>query len=282
MSFLSAVIRNITQCSPFRPCLLPVALRVTSMREDLTKSVGTALLVTNEQVQVNFASSFGQLAQCCTQVDIPKIVIYVWLFGLTRRKNVSNPLFKYILIFLVSTDSNGDSPEVLPSHTFSLTPTIDFTSHSTADPVDIFSQSQPAVVKKEPAQSLSRVSEGQHLMDSLLESVVKCMQIQNSLHRLVLLKLRQHAAVAEGQIDVASGHNDASDFPEAHSGESTEQNPNYDPGVLLCELKGPLGALMQCTEIQRELFQRMITVNLLTTEEGSSACDNQGGITYQG
>lgn len=251
--------------------------------DNLTNSIETALLATCVQLRMNFESSFGQfrVSQLCTQVDISKIVVYGSLFDPTRRKNASIIFFNYIVIFQVSTDSSTDSSEVLPSHTFSLTPTIDFTaSQSTANPVDVFRQSQPTVAKNEPAQTLS-VSEGRQLMDSLLESVVKCMQIQNSLHRLVLLKLRQHAAVSEGRTDAVSGHTDASDFPQAHSEESTRENPNYDPGALLCELKEPLGALMRCADIQQGLFQRMITVNLLTTEERSSACDDQGGIICQ-
>ena len=106
-------------------------------------------------------------------------------------------------------------------------------------------------------------------MDSLLESVIKCTQIQNSLHRLVLLKLEQHAVVAEGQADT-------SDCTEARPLQNTGESLNYDPGALLCELKEPLGALMHCADIQRGLFQRMITINLLTTEKGSSSCNNQG------
>lgn len=235
-------------------------------------------------MQVNFASLFDQLrvTQLCPQVDILKIAVNGSLLGPTQHKNVSIIIFfKSIVIFLVSTDSSTDSSEVLPSHTFSLTPTIDFTaSQSTADPVDVFSQSQATVGKDKPAESLS-VLEGRQLMDSLLESVVKCMQIQNSLHRLVLLKLQQHAAVSEGQTDAVPGHSNATDLPKARSEESTRENPNYDPGALLCELKEPLGALMSCADIQRALFQRMITVNLLTSEERSSACEDQGGIICQ-
>lgn len=180
-------------------------------------------------------------------------------------------------ISLVSTDSTADSSEALPSHTFSLTPNIDFTSQSTADPVDVFSQSQATGSGKEPTQALT-VSEGQQLMASLLESVVKCMQIQNSLHRLVLVKLKQHAAVTEGQADAVSGHTYAT---EARSEESTGENPSYDPGALLCELKEPLGALMRCADIQRGLFQRMMTINLMITEECPPSSDDPGGMICQ-
>lgn len=182
------------------------------------------------------------------------------------------------MFFLVSTDSSADNSEVLPPHTFSLTPTIDFTSQSTADPRDVFRQ---------PAQTLT-FSEGRQLTDCLLESIVKCMQIQNSLHRLVLLKLSQHAACTEGQTDAVSRDTDASDLPEARHAESARQNRTNDPGALLCDLKEPLGALMRCADIQRGLFQRMIAVNLMTPGESSDLSDeslssthNQGGIVHK-
>ena len=174
------------------------------------------------------------------------------------------------MLLLVSTDSiaNGNS-KVLPPHTFSLTPTIDFTSQSTADPSDVFRQ---------PTQTLTS-SEGRQLTDCLLESIVKCMQIQNSLYRLVLLRLDQHVT------DAVSGVTEASDLPEACHTESARQNGTCDPGALLYDLKEPLGALMRCADIQRGLFQRMIAVNLMTSEdlsdESLSSTRNQGEIAHQ-
>ena len=172
-----------------------------------------------------------------------------------------------IVFLLVSTESSGDgNSEFLPPHTFSLTPTVDFTSQPTTDPHNVFRQ---------PAKTLTS-SEGKQLTDSLLESIVKCMQIQNSLYRLVLLKLNQHVT------DAVCGDTDTPDLPEAGHTESTRQNRAYDPGALLCDLKEPLGALMRCADIQRGLFQRMIIVNVMTTEDLSDEClsstDNQGEI----
>ena len=171
------------------------------------------------------------------------------------------------MFLLVFTDSSGDgNSEILPPHNFSLTPTIDFTSQSTSDPHDVFRQ---------PAKTLTS-SEGQQLTDCLLESIIKCMQVQNSLYRLVLLKLNQHVT------DAVSGDTEASDLPEAGQAESTRQNGTHDPGALLCDLKEPLGALMRCADIQRGLFQRMILVNVMTTEHLSDEClsstNNQGGV----
>ena len=178
------------------------------------------------------------------------------------------------MFLLVSTDSSADSAEVHSPHTFSLTPSINFTSQSTADPRHVFRQT---------AQSLT-CSEGGQLTDCLLESIVKCMQVQNTLYRLVLLKLSRHVTDAERQTDAVSGDTDASGLPEARTG-SARQNWTYDPGALLCELKEPLGALMRCADIQRGLFQGMIAVNKMTTEdlsdESLSSTRNQGGIAHQ-
>ena len=111
---------------------------------------------------------------CC-----PKVQILVEMF--------LAHLSHCIVFLLVSTESSGDgNSESVPPHTFSLTPTIDFTSQPTTDPHNVFRQ---------PAKTLTS-SEGKQLTDSLLESIVKCMQIQNSLYRLVLLKLNQHVTDA--------------------------------------------------------------------------------------
>ena len=105
------------------------------------------------------------------------------------------------------------------------------------------------------------------------------MQIQNSLYRLVLLKLNQHIT------DAVSGDTEALDLPEAHHTESVRQNGTCDPGALLCDLEEPLGALMRCADIQRGLFQRMIAVNLMTREdlsdESTASVRNQGGTVQQ-
>lgn len=97
-------------------------------------------------------------------------------------------------------------------------------------------------------------------MDSLLESIIKCMQIQNSLYRLVLLKLEKRAAEPEDENDVLPG-------PKASDEKSAGKNQDCDLGTLLCELKSPLEALMRSAEIQRGLFQRMVAVNSMITDE---------------
>ena len=104
------------------------------------------------------------------------------------------------LIPAVSSPSAGVSAE-RPSTSkcdFAFTPTVNFISES--DPVVVFSPPQTSLVGKEPLSTLS-VSEGQEITDALLESIAKCMQIQNSLHRLLLLKLQAHVTAAAGQTD---------------------------------------------------------------------------------
>ena len=115
-------------------------------------------------------------------------------------------------------------------------------------------------------------------MDSLLESIIKCMQIQNSLYRLVLLKLEKRAAEPKDENDVLPG-------PKANDEKSAGKNQDCDLGTLLCELKSPLEALMRSAEIQRGLFQRMVAVNSMITDEfadppndGASLREGQGEV----
>ena len=167
----------------------------------------------------------------------------------------------------MSTDPSTSTTQVQqPSHSFSFSPIINFTAQPTADAVDVFQQSHPPTDDADPTSTLT-VSEGKQLMDSLLESIIKCMQIQNSLYRLVLLKLGQQAAGCNGETDAVSR-------PKASLEKSSGENLNCDPGALLCELKEPLEALMRCAEIQSGLFQRIITVNLMTTDESAGPPDN--------
>ena len=201
------------------------------------------------------------------------------------------------------TDAGTEDPEApLSSTSFSFTPSIKFISE--ADPAQVFTPPQPpAAGEKDPLSTQLSVSEGQQLRDSLLETIVKCIEIQNSLYRLVLLKLQTHvtaaaaaaAAAAAGQTDadsqlsgatdlpstLTSTENDApgaqctdsataslNDAPKAPSMEGSTECLNDSPRALLCELKAPIEALMRCADIQRELFQRLVTVNLTTTGEG--------------
>ena len=287
-----------------------------------------------------------------------------------------------------------------PASNFAFTPTIDLTLEPNADLAKVFSPPHPQAVAKEPLSSTQlSVSEERQVRDALLETIVKCMEIQNSLYRLVLLKLQTHvtaaaaaaaAAVVVGLTDADSQPSEASDLPStltskendadsqlsrasdlpnvpsaenvgnalgSHHMESTTESlnnapeassmkrlgstsrtcssdcsdvslnddpeapskenadlslnnvpnnptmesldktpvvdsvddtgaalndapqaPNTEgsreifndaPRALLCELKAPLEALMRCADIQRELFQRLVTVNLTTTEEAT-------------
>ena len=81
---------------------------------------------------------------------------------------------------------------------FAFTPVINFTSE--LDPARVFTPPQPQGAHKQPLSELS-VSEAQELKDALLESIAKCMQIQNSLYRLVLVKL--HAQVKDAGLKVS-------------------------------------------------------------------------------
>ena len=186
--------------------------------------------------------------------------------------------------FPVSIDSSTESSAALSStstHDFFFSPTIDFISDANLDPANVFSQPESPAVEKEPTQTLT-VSEGRQLTGSLLESTIKCMQVQNALYRLVLLKLGGRTS---GHTTGTSGSENtgAPELLDTPNIESAGENLNDAAKVLLCELEMPLQALMRCAEIQKGLFQRMITVNLAISEDStdllattSSASDNQG------
>ena len=262
---------------------------------------------------------------------------------------------------------------------FAFTPVINFTSE--LDPARVFTPPKPQGAHKQPLSELS-VSEAQELKDALLESIAKCMQIQNSLYRLVLVKLHAQvkdagvkasfqfesrelplndalsAAVTEinvktspdpstlKSLDVEEGLdvslNDATKTPNMKSledakknagkekvempikafnegnledtpgslptypsfnTEGTEQHSDTAPGsvsslddtgatrlndtpdatlenqkeipkdafeTLLNQLAQPLQALNRCTQIQRDLFQKLSIVNAITSNDGKA------------
>ena len=154
---------------------------------------------------------------------------------------------------IVSTDCSADESETQSTST-SYSFRTNFRPIS--DPAPVFTPPQPQAADKKPLSVLS-VSEAQELKNALLESIAKCMQIQNSLYKLVLLKLQ---AFIRGQADADSEHRGAS------SGD-TDDNQNTGPGALLNEIKEPLNSLMRCADIQRSLYQRLVTVSWISGEK---------------
>ena len=61
----------------------------------------------------------------------------------------------------------------------------------------------------------------------------------------------------------------AIDASKAANTENVEKFLNGAPLTLLCELQDPLNALIRCADIQRELFQSVMTLNELKTKEAS-------------
>ena len=160
---------------------------------------------------------------------------------------------------------------------FSFTPNINFISES--DPFRVFSPPQPSAAGKEP---LPTVSEGKQLRDALLQSIGKCVQIQNSLYRLVLLKVKVHVK-PDGQTD--SHHTTACASSKALNSEVSRKGSNDVPSALLCELKEPLESLMRCADIQRSLFQRLITMNSIAADEFTdhiASLPSSGEVICQG
>lgn len=124
-------------------------------------------------------------------------------------------------------------------------------------------------IKKETGQTLT-VSEGKQLSEALLKSIMKCIQIQNSLYRLVLLQITGPASCSSGQpnSDVL-GNVHTWQIHEAPNVSSTRESFKHDTKVLLSNLKQPLEALMRCLSIQKTLFQRLTAVSLATLELSS-------------
>ena len=59
----------------------------------------------------------------------------------------------------------------------------------------------------------------------------------------------------------------AIDASKAANTENVEKCLNGASLTLLCELQDPLNALIRCADIQRELFQSVMTLNVLKTKE---------------
>lgn len=140
-----------------------------------------------------------------------------------------------------------------------------------------YSTTQPIVVPCDRSHQLEEESEqvpivtdsmGKHLVPSLLGSIIKCMQIQNSLHKLVLLKLGRKTSRSGGQSDTGSHR------PETSHTESLEESHEGDSRDLLCELKDPLVGLIGSAEIQRSFFQRLITLNSMSTDVSADPSNN--------
>ena len=79
----------------------------------------------------------------------------------------------------------------------------------------------------------------------------------------------------------------AIDMSKVADTENAEKCLNGAPLALLCELQDPLNALIRCADIQRELFQRIMTMNDLNSKEASdlsvkesSPCENKGKKPY--
>ena len=106
---------------------------------------------------------------------------------------------------------------------FTLTPNISFTSES--NPAFVFTASQTHATERQKPTALS-ISDAKQLRDALLGSIVKCTQIQNSLYRLLLLKLQAHIT---GPSDTSLEYSDASaSFAKTSGMEKAEE----------CVLKG--------------------------------------------
>ena len=123
-----------------------------------------------------------------------------------------------------------------PNTLFTLTPNISFTSES--NPACVFTATQTHATERQKPTALS-ISEAKQLRDALLGSIVKCTQIQNSLYRLLLLKLQVHIT---GPSDTVLEYSDTSASLAKTSGmEKAEE----------CVLKGAQQANIDCKHTKR-------------------------------
>ena len=123
-----------------------------------------------------------------------------------------------------------------PNTLFTLTPNISFTSES--NPACVFTTTQTHATERQKPTALS-ISEAKQLRDALLGSIVKCTQIQNSLYRLLLLKLQVHIT---GPSDTVLEYSDTSASLAKTSGmEKAEE----------CVLKGAQQANIDCKHTKR-------------------------------
>lgn len=106
---------------------------------------------------------------------------------------------------------------------FAVTPSASCKSESVS--ATLLSPPQPSAVGKEWLSTLT-VSEEQQLRDALLHSIVKCMQIQSSLYRLLLLKL-QARVVAASDEQTGPQCSATSDLPKVPSVGKLAEKLNY-------------------------------------------------------
>lgn len=178
-----------------------------------------------------------------------------------------------VQVSITASAEDTDGSYQLPKFSFSSTPSMNFSS--TSDHSSVFAPVQLLKSEKEPLSALT-VAKKERVRDDLLQSIVKCMQIQSSLYRLVLLKLQLHVTA-----EAATDNQDPSQNSTTFKGKSSKpqlssQGSNNSPSALLCELKEPMEALMHCASIQRSLFEKLLFSITPTTNSE----DDQGIESY--
>ena len=178
-----------------------------------------------------------------------------------------------------SRAEDTDGPNLLPKFSFSSTPSMNFSS--TSDPSSVFAPPQLLKSGKEPLAALT-VAKKEQVRDALLQSIVKCMQIQSSLYRLVLLKL-QSSVTAEAVTDNQAHSQYSTTFKDKSTKpQLSSQGVNNSPSTLLCELKEPMEALMHCARIQRSLFEKLLLSITPTTKSEDDQRIESSSLEMQG
>ncbi|XP_074625472.1 uncharacterized protein LOC141883770 isoform X1 [Acropora palmata] len=185
----------------------------------------------------------------------------------------STTKIKPVRMSITTSAEDSDGPYQLPKFSFSSTPSMNFSS--TSDPSSVFAPVKLLKSEKEPLSALT-VAKKERVRDDLLQSIVKCMQIQSSLYRLVLLKLQLHVTAEAATDNQAPSQNSTTFKDKSSKPQLSSQGANNSPSALLCELKMPMEALMHCASIQRSLFEKLLFSITPTTNSE----DDQGIESY--
>ena len=158
------------------------------------------------------------------------------------------------------TESLNDVPEA--AITKSPTESLNYVpeARSPKSPTESLNDVPEALITKSPTESLNEVPEDPDSKSptEILNDVPQAPSTNSPTESLKEVPEASHTKCA-----IESPNH----VPEAPDASITTASLNDAPRALLCELKAPLEALMRCADIQRELFQRLISMNLMKPEE---------------
>ena len=128
------------------------------------------------------------------------------------------------------------------------------------DPAAVFkSSSKSATIDDQNGETQPlTASESKKLFGVLLTPLIRCLQIQTTLYRLILIKTQRNITRA---LD--------------HKNEDSDASPSVsgDGGAIRSDLQLPLEAVVRCGDIQKALFQSLLAVCLSMTRNIPASFD---------